>query len=466
MELGNPGQGFYFIAEALSGVLSVPGSVEQPISLFFGLPYQLPIDKDQPPRVLACAWAYDEFPPACNRAPISDWRRGLETCCGALVFSQQAAGAIRRLMGDDYPVQVLPAQPAERFAGLCADHGELPHKRPRMLVFRGHLLDSPRIGLSVDGLARLEPQLERQFEALPESEQPVAPPAVPGVIERLRISGQLVFNWWHEAVVAYVFSEAPQPAATAPEVAPSEHPQPSLIEPAATPPEQRLKLFGTVYTCILRAEDERCRWMELLTAFCWTFRDEPNATLVLKFTHHKETSGLIPLLTTLSRLSPFRCRVVAINAFLETQDYAALIATSDYLVTPHEAEASALTAQEFLSAGRPVIGPVHGALADWLTAENAFLVGGDIQPAYWNGDIDKKLHHQSLRLNWTSLCQALADSFRMAQQAPECYRAKSRAARTGMLMQASHERISEVVRTFLSKAVPVQTSADVAQAIS
>jgi glycosyltransferase involved in cell wall biosynthesis len=206
--------------------------------------------------------------------------------------------------------------------------------------------------------------------------------------------------------------------------------------------------------------------MDLLSAFCLTFRDEPNATLVLKFTHRDPTAGRIALLTTLSRLSPFRCRVVAINAYLGEAEYSALIGASHYLVQPSQAEASALTVQEFLSAGRPVIGPAHGALADWLTQENAFLVSGSQQPAHWLGDVDKQLHHSALRLNWKSLCEALEQSYDITQKAPHDYRAKSLAARNSMSQRASGAYVGETLHSFFDQALMRDKQVGLSQEVS
>ncbi|MDG9925187.1 MULTISPECIES: glycosyltransferase [unclassified Pseudomonas] len=416
-------------------MLTHPKLAEQAAMLYFCLPYQLP-PADQTLRLLVCAWPYDEFPPACAQQPLDAWRRGFASCRGALVFSQQAAGAVRRLMGDSYPVQVIPAQPAERFSGLCPESGVFPKNRPRLLEFHGHLLDSPRIGLSVDGLA----QGDQEFVAEPASSRRLS------LRQRLGITRLLMRGWWQDAVRSYL--------------------RKPILEPESSAQLQRLKLYGTVYTCVLRAEDTHFRWADMLSAFCLTFRDEPNATLVLKFTHHNESSGIIPLLTVLSRLSPFRCRVVAISAFLQADEYAALISASDYLVQASEAEASALTAQEFLSAGRPVIGPAYSALADWLTPDNAFLVKGDLQPACWVGDVDKQMHLQALRLNWESLCQAFVQSYELAQQAPELYRQKSKMARDGMRVHASNEYIGEVLKRFFLLTLNAQEGIDARRMVS
>lgn len=442
--LGIPGQGLYFIREALASLFNDDETIADLPVLYFCLPYQLP-EPSPEPRFLAFAWPFSEFPPRCASAPLDDWRRGLASCLGALVFSQQAAKAVRDIMGDDYPVLVIPAHLAERFAGLCPEDGVSPDGRPRVITFNGHMLDSPRIGLSVDGLAAPPPP-------------PPPPPSVPvrrfGPRARLKLTWQMWCSWWQEAVVSY---------GSVPQIA--ESPVSSPVEDIQQP-AQRLKLYGTVYTCILRAEDEQCRWMDLLSAFCITFRDKPNATLVLKFTHHDPTAGRIALLTTLSRLSPFRCRVVAINAYLDDAEYSELIQASHYLVQPSQAEASALTAQEFLSAGRPVIGPAYGALAEWLTQDNAFLVSGSQQPTHWLGDVDKQLHHSALRLNWKSLCEALEQSYEITQKAPSDYRAKSLAARNSMSRRTSSAQVAATLYDFFGQALARDKRIDLPQEVS
>lgn len=433
--LGAPGQGLYFIEQALRPVLESThfpsvclGDEGQAPTLFFSLPHALP-ESLPPASYVVFSWPFDQLPMACESAPWSAWARGLAACNGAVTFSQQAAAAIRQAMGDDYPVLVSPAQVAERFAHLCPADGFLPSSQPRRLSFFGLLLDSPRIGLSVDGLATAESETPAPAPA-PIS---VATPQL-GLWARLGLTRQLMQGWWQEAVAPYLdLRHAPLQPESMPETADR------VVDDLPVGHWQQVKLHGVVYTCVLRAEDENCRWIELLSAFCWTFRNQANVTLVLKFTHHNLSSGRIALLTELSRLSPFKCRVVAINAFLDDSQYVELIGASHFLVHPASCEGSALTVQEFLSAGRPVIAASHSALADWLNDRNSILVSADLQPAHWPGDPDKQQHHFSQRLNWASLCGALERSYSLVEESPKAYQAMSRAARDEVMQRASQD---------------------------
>lgn len=446
-QLGNPGQGLHFIRHALRPVLANLSSTPESdrTLLCFALPNELP-RTEHTQLYAAFSWPFSEFPPECSTAPIEQWRQGLHSCRGAIAFSSRTAEAIHALVGNDYPVLVLPAQPSERFNHLCPIEGLLAAHTKKELNFTGHMLDSPRIGLSVEGLALQspEPEPEPEPEALASNEKSL------NFISRLDLSMSLLKGWWHEAFSQYIIKTKNSQYV--------EQPQHTTTN---TSPEHdthhHLKLYGVVYTSVLRAEDEQHIWLQLVMAFCWTFREQPNATLIIKFTHYNETSGRIALLTALSQLSPFRCRVIAINAFLATSQYEDLIAASHFLVHPSQAEASALVAQEFMSAGRPVIGPRYAALADWITPINAFIVDGHAQPTYWEKDPSRGLHHSSLRLNWQSLCHALDQSFRVAQEDPGHYQKISKNARAEIASRASKDQIKNTLEAFLS---PFQNDKD------
>lgn len=470
--LGAEGQGHYFLKLALLPIFEEIGTVievdsgldaerlcEEYRSLgrlvvmcFFGLPTEINFHLSCP-VIPIFAWPFDLFPNENDSTLISEWVTSFSATCGAITFSRQSADALSQLMGEKYPVLVSPAQPWELFCGLCPPEGLQPTALPRVLSFSGHLLDSPRIGLSVDGLALTSPP---EPEPEPEPSNLVREVEKPTVSACLYLTALMLRGWWNEAFGQYAARpEVHFPQDALPCVPTMDIPHGQSLENRTV---QNIKLYGVVYTGILRAEDELTRWLELVSAFCWTFRNQPNATLILKFSHYNPTSGRIALLTALSRLSPFRCRVIAINAFLDAAQYEALIAVSHFLVQPSLAEASALTAQEFLSAGRPVIGPAYAALADWLTPENALLIEGSLQPMHWSKDPDKKLHYSSLRLNWASLCCALEQSYRITQEHSECYQEMSKSARSEMARRASKNHIKHMLGDFISRTAPKESS--------
>src|SRR5690554_8116598 len=102
----------------------------------------------------------------------------------------------------------------------------------------------------------------------------------------------------------------------------------------------------------LNPMDGRKNRIHIHTAFCSPFRDTPDATLILQMTHHDLESYRIILLTLLSRLAPFQCRVVALHGFLHDDKYRELITLTDFYINASNAEGLCLPLMEFLSAGK------------------------------------------------------------------------------------------------------------------
>ncbi|MEZ5569500.1 MAG: hypothetical protein R3E54_14345 [Halioglobus sp.] len=101
-----------------------------------------------------------------------------------------------------------------------------------------------------------------------------------------------------------------------------------------------LELNGIVYTCVMNPQDGRKNWEDMVTAFCWAFRDEENATLVLKMTHHNLATFLGKLLLLYSQMSPFKCRVVAVHGFLTDDQYQSLMDRTHFVVNSSHCEGS------------------------------------------------------------------------------------------------------------------------------
>ena len=138
--------------------------------------------------------------------------------------------------------------------------------------------------------------------------------------------------------------------------------------------EQVISVAGVVYSTVLNPADGRKNWVELITAFCWAFKETDNATLVLKMTHHDLEYYRIVLVTLLSRLSPFRCRVVVLHGFLDDAQYQGLIAASTYYVNASTGEGLSLPLMEFLAGGKPAIAPRHTAMADYINDDLGFVL--------------------------------------------------------------------------------------------
>lgn len=468
--LGKPEYSYFFLMQEFVPVLERLGTVikvddvagidrcyaqytsqgEQVVFLSFSPPQQTTLGL-QCPTIPVFAWEFDNIPDeAWQNDARNDWRYVFERTQGAITLSQEAAFAVKRAMGAAYPLLVVPAPVWDRFSSGFPAAGCLPDMTERRLGFTGHVIDSPLLGLSADGLVRkpdAAPVIESEPAATTESEPPAA---ILSWHERVLTSRALARGWWQE--VAAVLAPPPvpdravsqEPASTAPvstvaeavvvervepppavmpeaEASPSVVPEkpdaPAIASGSAAPWE--LVLQGVVYTTVLNPGDHRKNWIDMVSAFCWAFKTVSDATLVIKMTHHDLESYRVHLLTLLSRLAPFQCRVVVIHGFLTDSEYQQLCQHSTYYVNTSVCEGLCLPLMEFMSAGKPAIAPWHTAMLDYLHEDSAFIVASSPQPASWPHDSSARLKARLHRINWESVMNAYRESYRIArEQAP------------------------------------------------
>ena len=214
-----------------------------------------------------------------------------------------------------------------------------------------------------------------------------------------------------------------------------------------------IDVSGVVYTAIFNSRDGRKNWHDILRAFCRALRDRPDATLLLKIVRRNEPDFRYHLINEFQKLSPFDCRVVMIDAFLDEHDYAALIRNSTYTVNAASGEGQCLPLMEAMSAGVPAIAPQHTAMADYVDRSNAFLVNSTFEPATWPHDPRHKLRTRRHRIDAQSLEDAFAESYHTARHDPLRYWEMSRRASERLERHCSQRAVEQKLRGFLS-AVP------------
>jgi glycosyltransferase involved in cell wall biosynthesis len=213
----------------------------------------------------------------------------------------------------------------------------------------------------------------------------------------------------------------------------------------------RLILKGTVYASIFNPADGRKNWLDIVTAFCWAFREEADKTLVLKMSHHNRSTFLGDLFLMFSRLAPFKCRVIAIHGYLSVEEMAGLVAVTDFVVNASVAEGQCLPLLEFMAEGVPAISPDHTAMETYINPDNAFVVASSHQPHIWPNDPRESYRTLSNRIDWDSLRQAYGDSASVASDEPERYALMAAASRSVVERNYSSQEVEKRLRKFLRK---------------
>ncbi|WP_084440275.1 glycosyltransferase [Acetobacter nitrogenifigens] len=214
-------------------------------------------------------------------------------------------------------------------------------------------------------------------------------------------------------------------------------------------PTTTFALHGVVYLSILNPRDGRKNWQDLLTGFCWTFRDEPNATLVLKMSCPRELAPESEIKLFLREFSPMKCQVVVLCGFLPDEMIHTLYRHATFYVNTSSGEGLCLPLVEAMSLGVPVIAPQHTAMADYISSNNAFILKSSLEQNVWPHDPRDLYQTMRHRLDWGSLVDAFNDSFRTITTEPEIYRHMSRAARQEMRQFSSDDVVSRKIRDVL-----------------
>lgn len=208
-------------------------------------------------------------------------------------------------------------------------------------------------------------------------------------------------------------------------------------------------LDGVLYTAIFNPFDGRKNWLMLMSAFCEALRDRPDATLLLKLTHH-DPADLIPeMIEAIYKVGPMQCRIVLVHAYLHRSAYDLLLAATTFAVNASLGEGQCLPLMEYMSAGKVAVGPCHTSMRDYVDRHCAFVVDSTEELGTWPHDPRQVYRTLRRRIHYHSLVAAYAQSYYVATREPAVYRAMSRAATESLRQYCS----IDVVRPRLERSI-------------
>jgi glycosyltransferase involved in cell wall biosynthesis len=185
---------------------------------------------------------------------------------------------------------------------------------------------------------------------------------------------------------------------------------------------------GIVFTAVLAPKDGRKNWQDILSAFTTAFRDTPGATLVFKMIGADPSYWWSEFHSLVRTLPKFTCRVLVLSGYLDDENYHALIQATHIVVNGSLAEGQCLPLVEFMAARRPAIAPLHTAMLDYITPDNAVIVASAVEFCSWPHDPRNHFSTSRHRVEWPSLRDAFATAYRIAVREPERYQAMAEAA--------------------------------------
>lgn len=233
------------------------------------------------------------------------------------------------------------------------------------------------------------------------------------------------------------------------------------IDFLAPPSEHELVLDGVIYTSVFNPADGRKNWQDMISAFCATFREVEDATLVLKLTHYSAEAALSDILHHLYKNQPYRCRIVLLYGYLADADYERLVQATSYVVNTSFGEGQCLPLMEFMSCGKPAVAPRTTAMIDYLDADNGFLIDATDELTNWPHDPRRAYRTLRYLINWASLCRAYQASYEVARHDPERYAHMSAHAVDSLQGFCSQAIAEQRLRGFFAQLLESQATATV-----
>ena len=212
-----------------------------------------------------------------------------------------------------------------------------------------------------------------------------------------------------------------------------------------------LHLQGVVYTALVEPIDRKDGWQDIIIAFCLALRRERDANLILVIESTDLLSYVNDMLEIWCKLTPFDCRIIAVQGALTTAERAALIEATSFVVNNASAEGHCQSLMDFMSCGIPAIAPDHTAMQDYICPANAFVVESNGEPCAWPDDLEGRYTTLCYRPNWESLLHAFEKSFEIAHQSTGVYEAMSTAAVRALQRHCSLDATKSKLHNFLAE---------------
>lgn len=207
-----------------------------------------------------------------------------------------------------------------------------------------------------------------------------------------------------------------------------------------------VSLKGIIYATVLNPDDGRKNWLDLIRGFVLAFREVEDVTLIIKLVYYDFDIVRLMVINEIKKLAPFKCRVVALQGYLNDDEYAKLTREVTYVVNTAYGEGQCLPLMEYMSAGKPAVAPAHTAMEDYINEDDAFIVKSSVEITHWPHDPRSQFRTLRYRIDWESLYNAYLESYRIAQNDPVRYAIMSEGAVESLRKYCSDDIVREQLK--------------------
>lgn len=468
--IGESEYSYYFVLKKFLPVLSQIGEVrriEDPrfevdaiyeealekgqacVFLSFAAPHNTIVDL-KCPTIPVFAWEYDTIPnESWDGIENNNWVFVLKKLGAAITHSNHSVEVVKKELGEDFPIISCPAPLEKRFSFTSEQIEEKHPVQQYKVRLSKDVVDSKDLQLvQLSSKKSMADRMEITHVLLQSWSHKVLEDMIPhGLYRFVRqsylLTGTLVARTLR-FIGAMINKLRPRPKAKKKKEATppksNQHTSPSAI------------VSGIIYTSVLNIFDNRKNYQDMLTAFCYAFKDKPDAVLILKtpimgslyFYREKVTNFL-------RKLPTFKCRVVVIGHYLDSESYLQLLKATSFYVNTSYGEGQCLPLMEYMAAGVPAIAPKATALADYIDESNAFTLKTCAVPTAWQHDERRAIRTVQHRPDWYEIVAAYQASYHIAKHQGNDYQKMSLSAHLTLRDHISEEKAKEKLDLFLKE---------------
>lgn len=397
------------------------------------------------PTIPVFAWEYDTIPDeSWDGEERNNWVYVLNKLGAAITHSDHSVQVVKKAVGEDFSIISCPAPLEERFSFPLAQIQQKQAIQEYKVYLSKEVVDSREVrGVIMSSKKSMADRIEITHTLLQSWSHKVVEDMIPHRLYRFiratyLLTGTLVARTLR-GINAVIGTLKPRPKT-------KKEGTPAKVVQTASP---TTVVSGIIYTSILNIFDNRKNYSDMLTAFCFAFRDNADATLILKtpimgsLYFYREK-----VVNFLRKLPPFKCRVVVIGNYLDSQSYVELLQATSFYVNTSYGEGQCLPLMEYMAAGVPAIAPKATALADYVHESNAFILKTCAVPTAWQHDERRAMRTVQHRPDWYSLVEAYQTSYQVAKDQQEVYRKMSASAHLTLKDHISEEKAREKLQLF------------------
>ncbi len=399
------------------------------------------------PTIPVFAWEYDTIPnESWDGIETNDWVYVLKRLGAAITHSNHSVQVVQKELGKDFPIISCPAPLEKRFSLKLE---QIQSKRPvhqYTLNLSKEVIDSKEVkGRLLSSKKSMADRIEITHVLLQTWSHKVLEDMIPHRLYRFIRKTYLLTGTLVAQTLRFVSAmiKKLRPSSTGKKNKEDAFPNQEQNAVDTT------TVSGVIYTSILNIFDNRKNYSDMLTAFCFALKDQPDATLILKtpimgspyFYREKVTNFL-------RKLPTFSCRVLVIGHYLDSGSYLKLLKATSFYVNTSYGEGQCLPLMEYMATGVPAIAPKATALADYVDDSNAFTLKTCAVPTAWQHDERRAIRTVQHRPDWYALVEAYQASYDMAKNRPEEYHEMSSSAHATLRDHISAEKAQEKLKLF------------------